>query len=208
MMRPFRIFLIAIAAPVLALVGGSMAFPHSALAHQLIPQGSLEAGGNLAKLVATTAATGAAVPASAVYHGGIATTATPAKASAGNIVGAQMDVQGRMVVTPVAPRELTGMQSTTLTATTTATTCVTLGAAGVKNDITSIVFVNSSATGTVMTLSDGTNSYTYYCAPTSQSPTVVYLVPLAETTAATAWTAKCTTSVSSVFVTITYVKNE
>jgi len=148
-----------------------------------------------------------AVPTGATYNAGIATTATPTKATAGNLVGAQYDVQGRLVMVEQAPRELTGMQSTTLTATTTATTCVTAGAAGVKNDITSIVFVNSSATGTVMTLSDGTNSYTYYCAPTAQSPTVVYFVPLAETTAATAWTAKCTTSVSSVFVTVTYVKN-
>jgi hypothetical protein len=154
-------------------------------------------------------ATGSAVPATAIYNGGITTTSIPSPASAGNLTGAMFDTLGRVITAPQVPRVMTGTQNTTITASTAATTVVTAGTSGVFDDITSIVFVNSSATGTVLTLYDGasgtyTHSYTFYCPPTDMRG-VAYQIPLAQTTAGIVWQVACTTSVSSIYVTVTYV---
>ena len=172
---------------------------------------ALESGGNLATIATNTGASvsaiGSAVPSKGIYNGGIATTAIPSNATAGNLVGAMFDKAGRMVVAPQAPRDLVKHQATTITSSTASTTVVTAGASGVFNDVTSIVFTNSSSTATVVTLSDGTASYTYIVPPTDMRG-VAYPVPLAETTAATAWTVTCTTSVASIIVDACYVTNK
>jgi hypothetical protein len=137
----------------------------------------------------------------------VAATALPTAATATNYTTVMSDKFGRQIMIPQAPRDLTGSQNTTITASTAATTVVTAGAAGILTDITSIVYVNSSATGTVLTLSDGTKSRTHYCPPTDMRGVVIN-VPYAATTAATAWTVACTTAITSLFVTVEYVNNK
>lgn len=164
---------------------------------------ALPAGTNSIGAV-TGQATGSAAPAGAFYQGGIATTAIPTVATAGNLTGLMVDTLGRLVTSPQAPRILVKTQNTTITSSTGATEVITAPASGVFADVTSIVFVNSSSTGTVLTLSDGTANYSFYCPPTDMRG-VAYQVPLAETTAATHWTVACTTSVASVIVTVSWV---
>lgn len=137
----------------------------------------------------------------------VAATALPSAATATNYVRTMADKFGRQVVLPQAPRDLVGQQSTTITSSTGSTTVVTAGAAGVLNDITSITLTNSSASATLATLSDGTNSYYFYC-PAGDMRGATYQVPLAATAAATAWTLTCGTSVASLYVTVQFVKNQ
>lgn len=132
-------------------------------------------------------------------------TALPGAATATNYAPVMADKFGRQIVLSQAPRDLVGMQSTTITASTSATTVVT-GVSNIFADITSITFANTSATATEVTLSDGTNIYTYYL-PAGDMRGAVYQVPLAATTVATNWQATTITSVSSVIVTVQYIKN-
>jgi hypothetical protein len=137
----------------------------------------------------------------------LAATALPSAATATNYVRTMADKFGRLVTIPQAPRDLVGAQSTTITSSTGSTTVVTAGAAGIFNDITSITLTNSSASATLATLSDGTTSY-YFYVPAGDMRGASYQVPLAATSAATAWTVTCGTSVASLYVTVQFVKNQ
>lgn len=150
---------------------------------------------------------GNAVPATAIYNGTQAITTLPTAATPGNIVGTSSDKFGRVITIPQSPRDNVLSQPTIITSSTAATTVVTAGASGVYDDICSIVIGNSSATQTLVTLSDGTKSYYFIVAP-GLSPGISLQVPYAETTAATAWTATCGTSVASIYVTVQYIQNK
>jgi hypothetical protein len=160
---------------------------------------------NGAWTVGSNSSTGSSIPANAFFSGLLAKTALPTAVSDGQLVGTMGDKFGRSVVLHQAPRDLVGMQETTITSSTTSTTVLT-AAASIFADITSITLANSSATATLATLSDGTNSYIFYV-PGGDTRGAAYQVPLAATTVNTAWTLTCGTSVASLYVTITYVKN-
>jgi hypothetical protein len=161
--------------------------------------------GTFAAQVASSTATGSSVPSDAYYSGGLASTALPTATTAADLVGAMYDKFGRTIVIPQAPRDLVGFQTTTFTASTSSTTVLT-GVSNIFSDITSVALANSGASATLFTLSDGTNSYSFYV-PAGDMRGAVYQVPLAATTVDTNWTGQCGTSTSSLICTITYIKN-
>ena len=171
--------------------------------------------------------TGSAVPAQAGYTGfnsggtlvgvssanplpainyGTARTTNPSAVSDGQVSNIMTDKMGRQVVVQGHTRELVGKQATTITSSTAATTVVTAGGASVFTDISSLTVTNSSATATTITLSDGTTPFVYNC-PANGGFTIQFNPPVPATTANTAWTLQCGTSVASVYCSIVYVKN-
>jgi hypothetical protein len=156
-------------------------------------------------------ATAAAVPARAFFNGGIATTANPANATAGNLVGFMADKAGRLVVTPVHTRDLTGSQTISLT-NTSETTMITAGAAGVFNDLATLVVSNGTATATVITIKDATAGTTRAVIdlPASigvNNCIISFIPPIPQTTAANNWTATASITSNPVHITATFVKN-
>ena len=146
------------------------------------------------------AATNAAPPANAIQMGAVASTTLPTSTTAGDLVAPMADIAGRLIVRSAGPRERMITNGITITASTGSNTLVAAGAAGVFRDLTFLQGSNGSATGTLMTISDGTVSYIYYMAPNGGGFNVNFDPPLRATTAATAWTATCGTSVSSVYI--------
>lgn len=155
-------------------------------------------------------ATASPVPVSAGYQGYRGTTANPTAVTDGQMVGATADKIGRVVSVIGHVRALTATTPVlVLTATTTETSLIAAGGAGVFNDIYWIKFTNTSATGTEVELRDvsaGTVIDSFYVPPTDTRGITVP-VPYIQTTANSAWTVKCITSISSLKVSAGYVKN-
>lgn len=157
-------------------------------------------------------ATGAAVPAGAVYVAGDAATALPTAASAGNLTGAMYDKFGRQVVLVGSIRDLTGTQTTTISASTSETTIVTAGAAGVFNDLVMLIISNTSAsTNTRIDFRDTTAGSILFSLESigGAAPVGFALpIPIPQTGAATNWTAQCATSTTDVRIYAVFVKNK
>ena len=154
-------------------------------------------------------AIGAAVPGNANYTGAQAKTALPTAASDGNIVGLTADKFGRQVVVTESVRDLkANIPVLTLTSTTSETTLIA-SAASTFNDITSIMVENTSATATEVVFKDSTAGttqfYVYVPAGDMRGFSNCFFK---QTTANNNWTATCTTSVASIKISGTYVKNQ
>lgn len=156
------------------------------------------------------AATAATVPANIVYQGLRGSTALPTAVTDGQAVGAMADPFGRRVVLPNGMRDIIGtITQLTLTASTTETSLIA-ATASTFHDLLSIVVVNTSATATQVDFRDslaGTIRLTLYV-PAGDMRGAVLHSPIPQATVNTAWTAKCTTSVSSVIITGQYVSNK
>lgn len=144
-----------------------------------------------------------------VKIGGKARTANPTAAANGDRVDAYFDTAGRQVVVMAAPRDLTGVQQTTITSSTAETTIVTAAGAGVFADITHLSITNGSATATIVTLKDSTAGTTRGIWNLSAGGGVVlpFPTPLKQATANNNWTLTCGTSVASVYVVAQFVQN-
>ena len=160
--------------------------------------GSLGVGG--------TAAAGASASGNPIRNGGVARTANPTAVTDGQISNLMTDKMGRQVVIQGHIRDLVVRQSTTITSSVAATTILAAGAASVFRDITSFTVTNGSATATTFTLGDGTFTAIYNL-PGGGGITIPFSPPLKATTAATAWTGTCGTSVASVYVVVVAVEN-
>lgn len=152
------------------------------------------------------AAAGASVSGNPILNGGRAATANPTAVTDGQASNVMTDKVGRQVVVQGHVREQVDRKATTITSSTSVTTVVAAGGSGVFTDITSLIIMNSSATATLVTLSDGTVSYVYYLGAGSGF-TMPFNPPLPATTANTAWTLTCGTSVASVYCNVVYVDN-
>lgn len=158
-------------------------------------------------------ATGSAVPSRADYVGFDAATALPAAATVGNLVGALSDKFGRQIVLPVTPRDLVGTQTTTISASTSETTIVTAGAAGVFNDLIALIVSNTSAsTNTRIDFRDATSGTIIFSLESVGGASPVGIpfmgVPIPQTTAANNWTAQCASSTTDVRVFAVYAKQK
>ena len=153
------------------------------------------------------AAVNAAPPANAIQIGCLAATALPTANTATDLTVPMTDKFGRQVVIANTIRNLTGMQATTITSSTSATTIITAGASGVYNDIISLAITNSSATALIVTISDGTKSLVYAIAANG-GIMIQPSSPIAATSAATAWQITCGTSVASIYVVAQFAANK
>jgi hypothetical protein len=158
------------------------------------------------------AATAAAVPANALFNGLRAATANPANATGGNMVGQMGDKAGRAVVTPCQVRELVAVQQTAI-ASTTETTIVTAGAAGVFNDIIGIVITTAGAAAQTITIKDATAgtarmvlNYPNAAVAPGAPLTLMFPVPIPQAAAAANWTATQSLATACNY-TVLYAKN-
>lgn len=156
-------------------------------------------------------ATGSAVPANAFYNAGDAATALPTAASAGNLTGAMYDKFGRQVVLPVTIRDLTGTQTTTISASTSETTIVT-AAASVFNDLLMLVISNTSAsTTTRIDFRDTTGGSILFSLFSPAADTRGFSlsgVVIPQTSVNTNWTAQCATSTTDIRIYAVFAKNK
>jgi hypothetical protein len=161
--------------------------------------------------VGSSTATGSAVPANAFYQAAIAKTALPAAATDGNLTGAMVDKFGRQVCLIGSIRDLTGTQTTTLSASTTETTIVTQ-AASIFNDLVMLIVSNTSAaTNTRIDFRDttaGTVLFSLFSVGGAAPVGFALPVPIPQTTVNTNWTAQCATSTTDIRIYAVFVKNK
>lgn len=148
-------------------------------------------------------------PANALQIGVKAATANPANATAGNQVAIMADKAGRIVVTQGNVRELIGNISNAAITTTTETTIIAAGGAGVFNDITHLTLTNTGV-ATLVSVKDataGTTRWVGLVAATTGTEDIHFNPPLMQATANNNWTATCTTTASSTIISCNFVKN-
>jgi hypothetical protein len=146
-------------------------------------------------------ATAAAVPSGAQQIGGRASSTIPTAVTDGQLVGLMADILGKLVVRVGASRQLIVQNTITLT-TTTETTLLTAGAAGVFLDLTMLIISNTSATAVRVDIRDataGTVRMSLY-APAGQTIGFTHPVTFTQTTAANNWTAQLSAAVTDVRV--------
>jgi hypothetical protein len=170
---------------------------------------ALPAGTNTIGGVAGDTASGASDAGNPIKTGGLAKTANPTAVTDGQRVASLFDKLGKQVVVG-AIRDLKGMQSTTITSSTSETTIVT-AAASTFLDLYGLVITNTSATVTKVTIKDSTAGTTRAVFEIPATDTRGFMLPvdsaLPQATVNTNWTATCGTSVASVEIAAYYVKN-
>lgn len=141
--------------------------------------------------------------------GGKARTTNPTAVADADRVDATFDDVGRQIVKLDAPRDLQVTQHTTITTSTSETTVLTAGAAGVFHDVTSIILTNTSATATTATIKDATAGTTRLVIeiPANDTRGVSFSHPLIQAVAANNWTVTSDQSITSLEVTVNAVKN-
>lgn len=171
--------------------------------------GTVRVLGNVGAIM--DAATAATVPANALYSGRRGTTALPTAVSDGQMVGAMADKFGRQVVLPVTIRDLVGTQTTTISASTSETTVITAGAAGIFNDPILFLVSNTSATAVRVDFRDATAGSILFSLSVPATDVRGFSmggVPVPQTTAANNWTAQSSASVTDLRVYAVYAKNK
>lgn len=154
-------------------------------------------------------ANGSADAGNPVKIGAYAVNANRTRVSNGNRSDITCDLAGRQIVTLNHCREQVASQTTTITASVSETTIVTVGAAGVFNDLTCLTITNSSGSSLIVTLKDSTGGTTrgIYALAAGGGVAIHFPTPKAQSSAAANWTLTCGTSVSSIYVVAEYVKN-
>ncbi len=168
----------------------------------------LNISSNNAASVAGDIANAASDSGNPVKVGGLAKTSNPTAVTDGQRVNALHDKLGKQVVVQ-SIRDLKTKNFITLTSTTTETTLLSAGGAGVFLDISSITFTNTSATVCEVELRDATAGSAVHSfeVPPTDSRGITISDPIIQTTANNNWTAKCLTSVASMKIQVNAVKN-
>jgi hypothetical protein len=124
------------------------------------------------------------------------------------------DKAGRFVVTEGNVRELIGVQTTTISASTAETTIVSAGGAGVFNDISQINITTTNAAAATLTLKDATGGTTravWNYPATAANPlmplVISYPIPMTQAAAANNWTLTASVNAGNFIVNVVYVKN-
>ncbi len=140
--------------------------------------------------------------------GGQARTTNPTPVANADRVNAMYDSLGRQVVVLSHVRELVVQGTVTLT-TTTETTVLAAGAAGVFHDVTAIIIGNTSNTNVTVTVRDTMAGAIIIVlrVPLQSSVIVPITMPIKQTTAANAWTVQLSAGVTDVKVFMQAVKN-
>jgi hypothetical protein len=132
----------------------------------------------------------------------------PVAVTDGQAVSAMADKAGRGVTVLNAPRDLVGTVALS-SAAATATVLIAAGAAGVFNDIISLVITNETSTATVVSLSDSGAGGTIYKIALAANGGIVlnFTTPLPQGTAAAAWDVLNSAAVALDYIVI-YAKNK
>jgi hypothetical protein len=166
---------------------------------------------NLNAQVVGNAASASADSGNPVKIGLVAATALPTAATNTQRMNAMGDKFGRLAAVLGTVRDLKGTQTTTISASTTETTIVTAGGAGVFNDPVMILVANTSAgTNTRIDFRDATAGTVRFSMQCPANQTTGFNIPgesIPQTTAANNWTAQCATSTTDVRIYVLYEKN-
>lgn len=139
-----------------------------------------------------------------------ARTTWPAAVSDADRVNAIGDKYGRTIVVNT-PRELRSRQVTTIASSTSETTIITAGGAGVFRDAFLFVITNTSATACNVTIRDATAGSVVVTLAIPAGQTVGFALPsgdaIKQTAAANNWTATCSASVASIVISAFFVNN-
>ena len=140
--------------------------------------------------------------------GGVARTTNPTAVADGDRVDSFFDKVGRPVVVAQQGRGLVVDNNITLT-TTTETSLLAAGAAGVFHDLVTLIAANTSATGVRMDLRDATAGTVLMSLwiPATDTRGFNLTVPKPQAAAATAWTAQLSAAVTDVRIYALAVKN-
>jgi hypothetical protein len=180
------------------------------LTREPINQTSIGVGGTVTANSVGAAADNAAVSGNPIRLGVQARITNPTAKTDAFTANLISDKLGKLIAVG-SIRDLKGRQATTLTSTTTETTIVTAGAAGVFNDVYGLIIANTSATTCTVTIRDVTAAGTPISFQVPPNDTRGFMLPegaaLKQGTAASAWTATCGTSVASIQVTALFVAN-
>ncbi len=162
--------------------------------------------GSIAMASAGDVASGATDSGNPIKTGGIAKQTNPTAVSDGQRVGSLYDDVGRQVVT-LSIRDLKTVQKTTLT--TTASTIVCTSVAAAFLDIYCIIATNTSASATVLRIRDNATEKIAIAIPAGETRgfTLPESAAIPQATVTNNWTALLDTAVSSVEVTVLFVKN-
>lgn len=144
-----------------------------------------------------------------VKVGGVARTANPTAVTAGDRVDLYMDKLGRPVVTPIAPRERVISSGRISLTTTSETTLVAAGAAGVFRDMVMLMLSNESATECRVDIRDvtaGTIVLSMDLAGDGGGMVAPFRLGFPQTTAASAWSIQLSAAVSTVYATALFAE--
>lgn len=155
---------------------------------------------------AATAATAATAPTKAIEVGAVAATAYPTAVTNGQLIGVMSDKAGRPAVVLNTVRDLVGAAVVSNNSSASGVSFIGAGAAGVFNDIITLVLTNRSSTATVVSLTDGTATYTFALAGNG-GVVVNFPTPLPATSSATAWTIGNSATVACDYIAV-YAKNK
>jgi hypothetical protein len=175
---------------------------------------NIQDGGNSITVDGAVAAAGdvahdAADSGNPVKVGAVARTANPTAVAGGDRVDVYADDLGRLVLQPFAPRDLQTHNQITLTDTT-ETSLIAAGGAGVFKDLVWLFMTNTSATQVRVDIRyylTGTVRLSVALAANGGGANVNIPIQLKQASAATAWTAQLSASVSSVYITAIAVDN-
>ncbi len=123
--------------------------------------------------------------------GGVARTTNRTAVTDGDRVNLAADDMGRLLTREGQPRDLIVQQTVAISNSTTETTILTAGAAGVFHDLTHLTITNATATAVVVTIKDATAGTTrgIYNIAASGGITISYTRPFVQAAAANNWTA-------------------
>lgn len=144
-----------------------------------------------------------------VLLAGEARLTNPTSVGDGDAVRLQADDQGKLVTRPHGTRDQTVHQRTAITSSTSETTILTQ-AASVFHDVTRIILSNSSSTLCRVDIRDdtgGTIRLSIALAANGGGAVLSFDPPLTASAVNDNWTAQCSASVDSVYITVLAVKN-
>jgi hypothetical protein len=168
----------------------------------------LNISANNAASVAGDIANDAADSGNPLKVGGVARQTNPTAVTDGDRVNCFRDDVGRQIAVLNQCRDLTSVQQTTITSSTSETTIVT-AIASTFVDLVQLTITNSSATALIVTLKDSTAGTTrgIYALAANGGIVIPFPTPLPQATVNNNWTLTCGTSVASIYVVAEYVKN-
>lgn len=158
--------------------------------------------GIAAKNIEGSVAHDAPVAGNPVLNGGEARTGLPTAVGNGDAVRSMHDDLGRQVSYPYAPRDLITHNTITLSSTT-ETTLIGTGGAGVFRDLVLLVLSNTSSTAVRVDIRDstaGTIRWSVMLAADGGGAVIKFPVPLTQATANNNWTAQLSGAVTDVRV--------
>lgn len=141
--------------------------------------------------------------------GGKARTTNPTAVADADRVDATFDDIGRQIVVLNQVRDLLVHQHTQIASSSSETTIVTAGAAGVFHDLTHLIITNQTATAVNVTIKDATAGTTrmIIALAASGGAVIPFPVPVNQASAANAWTATLSSAAVTVNIFAQAVKN-